>query len=69
MNEEFRNPILLAHGTDDKITAIEASRKLASQHPETVLFKEWHNLRHETHNELNKKEVINFYVEWLLEKI
>lgn len=69
MNEEFRNPILLAHGTDDKITAIEASKKLASQHPKTVSFKEWPNLRHETHNEINKNDVIDFYVKWLLEKI
>ncbi|MAZ26112.1 MAG: lysophospholipase [Cytophagaceae bacterium] len=68
MQEDFRNPILLAHGMDDQITSSTASRKLTKKH-QAITFKEWPDLRHETHNELNKKAVIAFYLKWLLQKL
>lgn len=62
----FSVPILLAHGDDDPITQFEASAKFAQNHNQTVTFKRWENLRHETHNETTKKEVLDFYAQWIL---
>ena len=42
--------------------------KLTKKH-QAITFKEWPDLRHETHNELNKKAVIAFYLKWLLQKL
>mgnify|MGYP003630910787 CR=1 FL=1 len=63
----FPCPILLAHGTADNITKVTASQKLAKQHPANITLKIWQDLRHETHNEINKNEVTQFYINWILE--
>ncbi|MEH6408380.1 MAG: lysophospholipase [Leeuwenhoekiella sp.] len=69
MEYELPCPVLLAHGDDDKITETEASVKWAKRHPETITLKIWKGLRHETHNELNKIEVIDFYAKWILDQV
>ena len=66
---DFRTPVLLAHGTADKITQYEASTKLAEKHQKQIEFKSWPDLRHETHNELNKYEVLRFYTQWILDQV
>ncbi len=66
---DFRTPILLAHGTADKITRYAASAKLAETHIKQIKFKSWGDLRHETHNELNKKQVLEFYTNWILNQL
>jgi len=65
---DFRTPVLLAHGTADKITQYDASVKLAESHQSQIQFKSWSDLRHETHNELNKDEVLQFYTQWILDQ-
>ena len=65
---DFRTKLLLAHGTEDNITKYQASKTLASRHPDQMDFKPWEGLRHETHNELNKEEVLEFYSHWILDR-
>ena len=65
---DFRTKVLLAHGTEDNITKFKASKTLASRHPDQMDFKLWEGLRHETHNELNKEEVLEFYRNWILDR-
>lgn len=65
----FGTKILLVHGTGDQITSYKASEKLAQKHPDTIELKLWNDLQHETHNELNKEEVLAFNASWILERI
>ena len=57
-------PILIFHGTDDNITSIEASKTFADA-SELITFRSWGDMRHETHNELGKEEVLDFTVNWI----
>lgn len=61
-------PVLIAHGTGDNITSHHASEEFA-QGADKATLKLWDNLRHETHNEHNQDEVIDFYVDWVKEHI
>ena len=65
---DFRTQILLAHGTADTITDFKASKTLAKRHHDQITFKEWKDLRHETHNEINSYEVLRYYKNWILDK-
>lgn len=66
----LKTPILLAHGSDDNITSAKGSAAFAKiALSEKVELKIWDGLRHETHNEHNKEEVISYYVNWALEKL
>jgi alpha-beta hydrolase superfamily lysophospholipase len=61
-------PILLAHGDADVITSPKGSEEFVANCPQATL-KIWPGLRHETHNEHNKEEVIDFYVDWVKSKL
>lgn len=61
---QFPLPLLLMHGTADRLTSHEASQAFASKAP-TCTLKLWDGLYHETHNEPEKQEVIGFVVDWL----
>jgi len=62
----LKTPILLAHGTDDNITSPKGSEEFAKNAPSNLIkLKLWDGLHHETHNELNKEEVIEYYVDWV----
>jgi alpha-beta hydrolase superfamily lysophospholipase len=56
-------PLLVAHGDADEITSCSASKEFINN--STATGKWWPGLRHETHNEHNKEEVISFYIEWV----
>ena len=56
-------PVLISHGDADAITSAQASNEFAAICNQATL-KIWPGLRHETHNEHNKEEVIDFYVAW-----
>jgi len=61
---EFPLPLLLMHGTADRLTSHQASQQFAAKAP-TCTLKLWEGLYHETHNEPEKGEVIGFVVGWL----
>ncbi len=57
-------PLLLAHGSADKLTSPEASQEFAARAGELCTLKIWDGYYHETHNEPEKDEVIAFYIQW-----
>ncbi len=59
----------LMHGTADKITSHKASQEFAQKASGKVTLQLWEGLRHETHNEVNKTEVLKTVAEWILRKI
>lgn len=61
-------PVLIAHGEADAITSADASKEFAANCPSATL-KLWPDLRHETHNEHNQDEVIDYYVEWVVSNL
>jgi alpha-beta hydrolase superfamily lysophospholipase len=65
---KIKIPVLVAHGDDDGITSANASEEFANNCPNASL-KLWSELRHETHNEHNQDEVIDYYVEWVKSKL
>lgn len=64
--EDFNLPLLLMHGTEDRIASLEAVRRFASRVPRSLItFKEWDGLYHETHNEAQRAEVVGTMVKWV----
>lgn len=61
-------PLLLVHGTDDKIASPRGSGDLASIVPQATL-KLWEKGYHELHNELFKKHVFSFIHSWIIESL
>ena len=62
---EFPLPLLLAHGSADKLTSATASAEFAKKVPGDCTFKLWDGFYHETHNEPEKAEVLSFMIDWL----
>jgi alpha-beta hydrolase superfamily lysophospholipase len=62
---EFPLPLLLAHGSADKLTSATASAEFAKKVPGDCTFKVWDGFYHETHNEPEKAEVLSFMIDWL----
>ena len=56
---------LLMHGTHDKITSHEASKEFAQKAGDKITLQLWEGLRHETHNEIKKEDVLKFVTEWI----
>ena len=62
---EFPLPLLLVHGTADKLTSAAASQEFASRAGANCTLKLWEGFYHETHNEPEKAEVLGFMIDWL----
>lgn len=65
---EFKPPLLIMHGSADKLTdpgGSEDFAKLASENNNDVTLKLWDGLYHEVHNEPEKAEVFKMMIEWL----
>jgi alpha-beta hydrolase superfamily lysophospholipase len=60
----LKTPILLIHGSDDKICSPEGSREFASKTP-LAEFRLWENGYHELHNESFSKEVFDYIMDWI----
>ena len=66
--KEFHLPLLIMHGTQDKLTYPNGSEdfaKLAQEAGGDITLKLWDGLYHEIHNEPEKAEVFRVMVEWL----
>jgi alpha-beta hydrolase superfamily lysophospholipase len=63
--EKFPLPLLLMHGSADRITSADASREFAEKAGEQVTFKLWEGFYHETHNEPEKDAVFQTIISWL----
>lgn len=61
-------PMLLMHGSGDKITSFKASKKLYEKDTKTnklISFKEWPDMYHELHNELINDEIFEYLISWI----
>ena len=58
-------PTLLMHGSEDRLTSVEASRKFAKKAGSICEFVLWENFFHELHNEVNKDEVFDYVLKWI----
>ncbi len=58
-------PLLLIHGSADRITSPEASRAFASLAPARTSLHILDGCRHETHNEPEKETMISIVIDWL----
>lgn len=67
--KNFTYPVLIMHGTADKITNPEGSKSLFQQATnKDKTLKLWDDAFHEIFNEINKKEVITFMINWIKER-
>lgn len=65
-------PVLIQHGTGDHITSYKASKDFAEKAKSVgkdVVYKEWPELYHELHNELEKDVIFEFVLEWIEKKL
>jgi len=62
---EIKTPLLIMHGSDDRLTSPEGSRAFATNAKENVKLKLWNGLYHELHNEPEQEEVFNYELEWI----
>jgi acylglycerol lipase len=58
-------PLLLVHGTEDRLTSPQATQEFASQVKGEHELKLWDGLYHETHNEPEKDVVLRYMIDWL----
>jgi acylglycerol lipase len=66
--KEFRPPLLIMHGSADKLNYPSGSEdfaRLVGEAGNDVRLKLWEGLYHELHNEPEKAEVLTFMTEWL----
>jgi len=62
---QLSKPVLIMHGSDDNITSAKASEEFAGSNPNARL-KLWPDMRHETHNEFGKEEVLDLVCQWIV---
>ena len=70
--EKLTIPVLVQHGTGDKITSHKASKEFADRAKKAgknVVFKEWEGLYHELHNELEKDQIFDYVLNWIEQKL
>lgn len=58
-------PLLLMHGSEDRISSCQASEEFAQKAGDIVTFKQWDGFYHEIHNDFGKEEVKAFMIDWL----
>ena len=63
--KKLETPVLVMHGTGDKITSYNASQEFVKKAGELAHIKLWDGLYHETHHEKEREEVFNYAAGWL----
>ena len=61
----FQKPLLLLHGTGDKITNCDASKYFAQNNSKYTSLKLWEGGYHELHNETFKDDVFEYIISWI----
>jgi alpha-beta hydrolase superfamily lysophospholipase len=62
-------PVLLMHGTSDRVTPASVSKTIAEKAGNMVNIRLWENGYHELHNDIQKEIVIRKMIEWLKKEI
>jgi acylglycerol lipase len=57
------------HGQSDSIIDHKATMKLVLDNPDYMKWKLWKDVFHEAHNDLEQKEVIKEWIDWMISKI
>ncbi|KAJ3269883.1 hypothetical protein HDV01_000845 [Terramyces sp. JEL0728] len=69
-SKDFKTPILITHGTSDELTSHDASEKFIEIIPgEDKGFVSIPEARHELHNELEKEQIIQSYIDWIKARV
>lgn len=63
--EQIEVPVLLMHGAQDNILLPSGTEEFASRLKVDHEVKIWPGMRHETHNEIGKEEVIEHHIKWI----
>ena len=58
-------PMLLMHGTDDRLTNYKGSEEFVKNSGKNVEIKLWKGAYHELHNDIIKEEVISKVLKWI----
>ena len=66
---ELSVPVLLMHGSDDRLTAWQGSSEFAERANGPVTFQLWQGGYHELHNDLQKEQVLRAMLEWLEQQV
>jgi acylglycerol lipase len=62
---KFNIPILIMHGTSDKITSWHASAKFSKYtNKKNTTFKSWEGAYHDLHNEPDKEMIFDYILHW-----
>ncbi|MFC4776190.1 alpha/beta hydrolase [Paenibacillus sp. GCM10023252] len=63
--DRLQSPLLLMHGTGDRVTSYECSGLVAEALADRCTFRKWDVSDHEVHNGNNRDEFLQAIVEWL----
>jgi alpha-beta hydrolase superfamily lysophospholipase len=66
---EFPVPLLLMHGTADRLTSAQASHEFAEHGGKKVTWRAWEGWYHEIHNEPDRAEVLKVMTTWMNARI
>jgi alpha-beta hydrolase superfamily lysophospholipase len=66
--QEMQLPLLIFHGTADRLTSYKASQEFSGRVKGDVTFKTFESAYHETHNDLCRDEVLAMLKEWLAKR-
>jgi alpha-beta hydrolase superfamily lysophospholipase len=66
---EFPIPLLLMHGTADRLTSAQASHEFAEHGGKKVTWRAWEGWYHEIHNEPDKAEALKVMTAWMNARI
>lgn len=61
----FPLPLLLMHGTADRVTSWEASREFARRAGRNITWRSWDGWYHELHNEPERSRVVRVMTSWM----
>ncbi len=62
---EFSLPLLIMHGSADRITSVDASREFARKGGKNITLHIWDDWYHEIHNETEQAEVFKMAIIWM----
>lgn len=65
----WNHPLLLMHGTEDRLGVISGSQEFFAKLTGDVTFKPWKGMYHEIHNEPDWLQVIRTMADWMLERV
>jgi alpha-beta hydrolase superfamily lysophospholipase len=65
----LKMPLLLQHGSEDRITSATATREFSERAKGDITYREWPGLYHEIHNEKEQEEMFAHTLQWMLHVI